>query len=130
MGASDTFQGPAGTHSTDGVESLSTLRSRMCEPLTDEGDGEFFCPHCESRCTRSPDGGREYGHALDCERRSEQRSRHTAGEPVVVGPDTSDEPTVVTDGGWVETPDTTFCPDCQRERISCAHLAADTEGQR
>jgi len=85
MGASQPLQDPAGTHSADGVESLSTLRSRMCEPLTDEGDGEFFCPHCESRCTRSPDGGREYGHALDCERRSEQRSRHTAGEPVVVG---------------------------------------------
>lgn len=33
-----------------------------------------------------------------------------------------EEPELVADGGWVEEPSTTWCPECQRERVSCAHL--------
>ena len=23
---------------------------------------------------------------------------------------------------WIDVPETRWCPDCQRERVSCAHL--------
>ncbi len=32
------------------------------------------------------------------------------------------EPVVVTDGGWISEPSTAWCPECQRERVSCAHM--------
>jgi len=43
---------------------------------------------------------------------------------------TRDSDSYTTGNGWVSTADTTFCPKCQRERVSCAHLAAETEGSR
>ncbi|RQG89344.1 hypothetical protein EA473_22320 [Natrarchaeobius chitinivorans] len=36
---------------------------------------------------------------------------------------------VATDGGqpeWVSEPETTWCSDCQRYRVSCAHLTGDS----
>lgn len=27
--------------------------------------------------------------------------------------------------GWIDLPETEWCPDCQRERVSCVHLQAD-----
>lgn len=37
-----------------------------------------------------------------------------------------DEPEAVTNGGFVTEPDgTQWCPECQRRRLSCAHLSGD-----
>jgi hypothetical protein len=47
------------------------------------------------------------------------------------GRDPNERRVIWADGGWVDTPETTFCSDCQRERISCAHERGDeTEGSR
>lgn len=34
--------------------------------------------------------------------------------------------------GWIDLPDTEWCPECQRERVSCVHLkaSAGVESQR
>ena len=42
--------------------------------FTADGPNEFFCPECGRRCTRSPDGAREYGHRSKPEGRGEQKT--------------------------------------------------------
>ncbi|NHN59833.1 MULTISPECIES: hypothetical protein [Halorussus] len=38
-----------------------------------------------------------------------------------------DQFTPATDGGWITTADTTWCPECQRERVSCAHIGQEVD---
>lgn len=45
------------------VISADELHELQHQPLHAEKDREFVCPHCNNRCTRSPNGDREYGHA-------------------------------------------------------------------
>lgn len=43
--------------------------------------------------------------------------------PAPATADAGAEPVLVTDGGWIDTPETEWCAECQRERVSCAHLS-------
>ena len=38
-----------------------------------------------------------------------------------------DQFTPTTDGGWISTAETEWCPQCQRERVSCAHLGEEVD---
>ena len=57
---------------TDDVEELPDPAGRLNSEghLDTDGPGEFYCPACGARCTASPDGTTEYGHLLDCPRRT------------------------------------------------------------
>lgn len=91
----------------------STGPARREAPTVEDSGGCTYCP-------ADADGyDARLGQSIcsDCARR-----------PIVI-PDGGAEPTVAGDG-WVSTADTQFCPDCQRERVSCAHLADETEGSR
>ena len=77
------------------------------DPLPTDKPREFRCSNCRARCTRSPDGQTEYGHATGCPDRPSEFPR---GGKYVKNADhapAGDDP-VVTDGGR----DTFECEDC------------------